>query len=30
VACKDCGDGGACQAGNCTCGPPSFPPCPDN
>lgn len=26
-ACKDCGDGGICQVGNCTCGPPLGPPC---
>jgi hypothetical protein len=30
VACKDCGDGGACQEGNCSCGPPFFPPCGDD
>ena len=28
VACKDCGDGGACQEGTCTCGPPFFTTCP--
>ena len=30
VACKDCGDGGTCQVGNCSCGPPFFPTCPDD
>jgi hypothetical protein len=27
TACKDCGDGGLCQEGNCSCGPPFGPPC---
>lgn len=30
VACKDCGDGGICQEGNCSCGGPVAPPCPDD
>ena len=29
VVCKDCGDAGFCQGGNCACGGP-FPPCPDD
>ena len=30
AACKSCGDGGVCMGGDCACGPPFFPTCPDD